>query len=127
MRIEHRQRGDVTIVTLEGEFDFHDVTAAGETIGAFIDGGARRLVFDLSRLRFISSGGIGYFSQTARRLKGEGGELVLAGAPEAFGWVVQTLGIDRVIRVFPDEQEALGHFTGDVQPEVPPGAARASP
>jgi len=124
MKIDHRRRGDITIVSFEGEFDFHDVTSASDTIGAVIDQGAARLVFDLKGLQFISSGGIGYFIQTAKRLRKAGGELVLSGAPDAFGWVVRTLGIDRVIRMFASEEEAVGHFgdggmRGDAPPDCP--------
>jgi len=127
MKIDHRRRGDIAIVLFEGEFDFHDVTDASEAIGAFIDQGALQLVFNLKRLQFISSGGLGYFIQTAKRLRALGGELVLAHAPESFRWVIQTLGIDRVIRVFEGEDEAIAHFSGaEERPEAPPGAAQAS-
>jgi anti-anti-sigma factor len=125
MRIEHARRGDVTVVEFEGDFDFHDVTSAAETIGAFIDGGALRLVFDLKRLGFISSGGIGYFLQTAKRLRAKRGELVLAEPPESFGWVATTLGIDRVIRVLPTADEALRYFAARPDRE-PPGPAQAA-
>jgi anti-anti-sigma factor len=110
MRIDHSNRGDISVVSLEGEFDFHDVTQASEVIGAFIDQGAHRILFDLSRLRFLSSGGIGYFIQTAKRLRALGGEAVLANVPDAFDWVARTLGIDRVIRMFPAEAEAIAHL-----------------
>jgi anti-anti-sigma factor len=128
MRIDHRRLGDISVVSLEGEFDFHDVTQASEVIGAFIDKGARRLLFDLKRLRFLSSGGIGYFIQTAKRLRGLGGEAVLANVPQSFDWVARTLGIDRVIRMFPSEGEAVAHFSGarsplDASPKGPPQAS----
>lgn len=127
MRIDHSRRGDVTVVSLEGEFDFHDVTHASDTIGKFIDAGARRLLFDLRRLRFLSSGGIGYFIQTAKRLRALGGEVVLANVPESFDWVARTLGIDRVIRMFADETEALAHLRGEGLPaDAPKGPAQAS-
>lgn len=112
MKIDHSRRGDISVVSLEGEFDFHDVTHASEMIGAFIDQGARHLLFDLQRLRFLSSGGIGYFIQTAKRLRSLGGEAVLANVPDSFDWVAKTLGIDRVIRMFASEGEAITHLRG---------------
>ncbi len=110
MKIDRKERGDVSIVTFEGDFDFHDVTSAADMIGAFIDHGVHRLVFDLAGLKFISSGGIGYFIQTAKRLRALGGELVLACPPASFGWIVQTLGIDRVLKIFPGDEEAVDYF-----------------
>ena len=110
MKIDPKKRGDVMVVQLGGEFDFHDVTSAADTIGAFIDQGVHRLLFDLKELQFISSGGIGYFIQTAKRLKALGGELVLSSPPDSFGWVIQTLGIDRVLKIFPDEEKALHYL-----------------
>jgi anti-anti-sigma factor len=128
MHIGHRRRDDITVVTFEGEFDFHDVTSASETIGAVLDGGARQVLFDLKGLRFISSGGIGYFIQTAKQLRRAGGELVLASAPDAFTWVAQTLGIDRVIRIFVGEEEAITYLRspGDGGAELSRGPAQAS-
>jgi anti-anti-sigma factor len=127
MRIDHSRRGDISVVSLEGEFDFHDVTHASEMIGAFIDQGARRLLFDLKRLRFLSSGGIGYFIQTAKRLKGLGGEMVLANVPESFDWVARTLGIDRVIRMYPHEDEAIAHLrAAGLATDASAGPAQAS-
>lgn len=110
MHIDRQERGDVTVVAFGGEFDFQDVTSAADTIGVYIEKGVHRLVFDLKGLRFISSGGIGYFIQTAKRLRALGGELVLACPPASFGWIVQTLGIDRVLKIFPGDQEALDYF-----------------
>jgi len=128
MRIEHKRQGDLAIVSLAGEFDFQDVAEASEVIGAFIDQGSRRLMFDLRALRFISSGGIGYFIQTAKRLRRLGGELVLANSPESFGWVATTLGIDRVIRMFPDERGAIAYLhQADLAADLPAGGAQASP
>jgi len=68
------------------------------------------LVFNLEALQFISSGGIGYFIQTAKRLRSHGGELVLACPPASFGWVVQTLGIDRVLKIFHGHEAAVEYF-----------------
>lgn len=119
MRIDRTERGGVPVVLFDGDFDFHDVTSASDTIGAFIDKGDHRLVFDLKALDFISSGGLGYFIQTAKRLKSVGGELVLACPPASFGWIVHTLGIDRVIRIFPDDETAVGYLRDAVTRPAP--------
>jgi len=127
MRIDHSRRGDVSVVSLEGEFDFHDVTHASDTIGKFIDAGARRILFDLRRLHFLSSGGIGYFVQTTKRLRALGGDVVLANVPESFDWVARTLGIDRLIRIFASESEALAHLRGaGLAADAAPDSAQAS-
>jgi anti-sigma B factor antagonist len=123
MRIDGHRRGGVTVVALDGEFDIFTVTPIAEKIDRFIEDGARRMVFDLSALKFISSGGLGYFIQTAKRLRALGGDLVLARPPESFGWVIQTLGIDRVIKVFPDEAEAVAHL--DAAPDAEGAAPSA--
>ncbi len=113
MQIDREERADVTVVRLGGEFDFHDVHSAEGTIGAFIDEGVHHLVFDLAGLKFISSGGLGYIIQTAKRLRRLGGELVLARPPASFGWIAQTLGIDRVVKIFEGEREAVEYFRPD--------------
>lgn len=110
MDIAREERGDVTVVRLGGDFDFHDVAAATDALGACLDEGVHRVVFDLAGLGFISSGGIGFFIQTAKRLRKLGGDVVLAAPPASLGWVIETLGIDRVFRIFPDAEAAIAHF-----------------
>jgi anti-anti-sigma factor len=109
MEIAHEERGNVTLVTLRGDFDFHDVAHATDSLGAFLEEGVHRVVFDLKGLGFISSGGIGFLIQTAKHLRARGGDAVLAAPPASFGWVIETLGIDRVFRIFADADEAIAH------------------
>jgi anti-anti-sigma factor len=111
MDIAREERGNVTVVALSGDFDFHDVAAATDALGAFLeDGEVHRVVFDLKGLGFISSGGIGFLIQTAKVLRARGGDAVLAAPPASFGWVIETLGIDRVFRIFAHDGEAVAHF-----------------
>lgn len=113
MDIAREERGDVTVVRLFGDFDFHDVAAASDALGTCLDGGMHRVVFDLAGLGFISSGGIGFFIQTAKRLRRLGGDVVLAGPPPSFAWVVETLGIDKVFRIFPEAEAAVAHLRAE--------------
>jgi anti-sigma B factor antagonist len=121
MDIAREEHGDVTVVALGGDFDFHDVAQATDAIGSYLEGGVHRLVFDLKGLGFISSGGIGFLIQTVKRLRALGGDAVLAAPPANFGWVIETLGIDRVFRIFADAAEAVAHFRATpAGPRKPP-------
>ena len=121
MDIERQERGNITVVVLTGDFDFHDVARATEAIGPFLEKGVHRVVFDLKGLGFISSGGIGFLIQTAKRLRALGGDVALASPPAAFGWIAETLGIDRVFRIFPEAEAAVAHLRDA------PAAPRGSP
>lgn len=121
MDIQREERGNVTVVALSGDFDFHDVSRATEAIGPFLEEGVHLVVFDLKGLGFISSGGIGFLLQTGKRLRALGGDVALASPPAAFGWIAETLGIDRVFRIFPAAEAAVAHLRDA------PAASRGNP
>jgi anti-anti-sigma factor len=110
MDIAREERGNVTVVTMTGDFDFHDVAHATDALGSCLEEGVHRVVFDLKGLGFISSGGIGFLIKTAKRLRERGGDAVLAAPPASFGWVIETLGIDRVFRIFADADAGLAYL-----------------
>src|SRR5262245_22431039 len=120
MDIAREEREGVTVVRLGGDFDFHDVAQATDALGSLAEG-AHRVVFDLKALGFISSGGIGFLIQTAKRLRTHGGEAVLAAPPANFGWVTETLGIDRIFRIFEHADAGLAYFREAAPaPRTPP-------
>jgi anti-sigma B factor antagonist len=109
VNIEKRTIGDVTIVTLAGEFDAASDPATLEKLDAIIEG-ATRVVFNFRDLTFMTSSALGYLLKITRALRDRGGELVYSEASRPFHNIVEIYEIDRVFRVFPDDQAALAHF-----------------
>ncbi|MHC4493720.1 MAG: STAS domain-containing protein [Planctomycetota bacterium] len=110
MKIERKTAGNVTILAFTGEFDAFNLPQVGEKIDALIQKGSTHLVFNLRLLKFINSSALGYLIKTAKRLKELDGELVLSEPSKFFQTTIKTLGIDRIFRIYPDDQEAVKYF-----------------
>jgi anti-anti-sigma factor len=104
--------GGVTVAKLEGQFDTANLGGAKEEIEARINEGALQLCLNLGGLEFINSSGIGYFVVVHKRLKAEGGELVLSEPSKFLQSTIRTLGLDRIFEIYESDAEALKHFAG---------------
>jgi anti-sigma B factor antagonist len=87
------------VVTLSGEADLTTVAALREALSAQIDGGARHLTVDLSRLRFADSPALRALALAGRAIKEAGGELELVRPQPAVARVLELLCLDQVLTV----------------------------
>ena len=80
--------GGTAVLTLAGEFDLATAAALDVSVAEALTGGARSLVIDLARVRFVDSTGL-------HRL------LVLAGDARRRGFALELIpGSDGVMRLF---------------------------
>ena len=87
------------VVTLAGEADLTTVAALREALSAQIDGGARRLTVDLSRLRFADSMALHALALAGRAIQEAGGELELLRPQPAVARTLELLCLDQVLTV----------------------------
>jgi anti-anti-sigma factor len=108
VRIAPKRLGEIDVLSFSGEFDASKAPVA--EIDDLIASGRRRLVCSFGELRFITSPVIGYLVKSAKRLKGLGGEIVLAEPSRFMLATIRTLGLDQIFEVFPTEGEAVAHL-----------------
>jgi anti-anti-sigma factor len=108
MNITTRDEGDTTVVMLNGKLDTNTTPAAESEINALIDAGASKLLVNFEQLSYISSSGLRLLLATAKRLKGNGGDLQVCSLNEMATEVFEISGFSTILKVFPDEQAALG-------------------
>jgi stage II sporulation protein AA (anti-sigma F factor antagonist) len=93
-----------------GAFDTPEVDAFQAHVDSAIDEQVFRIVINLGQMTFINSTALGALIRVQKRLNQYGGDLALA-EPSSFAvGVFRTLGIDRKIRCFPAEQEAVEYI-----------------
>lgn len=93
-----------------GAFDTPEVETFNAHVDAAIDEQHFRVVINAGQMTFINSTALGSLIRAQKRLKQYGGDLAVA---ELSGFAVQvfkTLGIDRKIRCFGSEAEALEYL-----------------
>src|ERR1019366_7903412 len=92
------QNKDITIITVMG---FLDTTTAPEFEKVFkstLDEKKFKLVIDLTKVDYISSAGWGLFVSEIKRIRNEGGDLVLAGMNPNVMEVFELLDFNSILK-----------------------------
>jgi anti-sigma B factor antagonist len=105
------QMGMVTIVTFPGEYlDASVVKEFKEDIARVIEGNGRKVVFDISRLQFIDSSGLGAILSCLRKLNGAGGDLKLCGMTKPVRALFELVRMHRIMDIYNTRDEAVSAF-----------------
>jgi anti-sigma B factor antagonist len=95
------------VISVSGEVDLFTAPEFKQRVTAAIDGGAKRLVVDLSATVFIDSSSLGVLIGAQRRLKGRGGVLIVVCENEAIVKTFRITGLDGVFTLVPSLADAL--------------------
>ncbi|MCA8972409.1 MAG: STAS domain-containing protein [Planctomycetes bacterium] len=106
---------------LRGEFDTFYAPKLQEEIDSLISSGTTWVILNLRLVKFINSTALGAIIKANKRMRAEGGELVIA-QPSAFAKEVLTqIGIDRVVPMFDDVEAAQEHLMSRMFDDETPG------
>ena len=108
MTIEFNDRSDsLRHITLTGRLDIVGTDAIATKLAALAAGAERRVVIDLTGVSFLASIGIRALISTAKAQQMRGGKVVLlVGTNELVIKTLETTGIDTLIPMFPDSEQA---------------------
>ena len=70
------------------------------------------VIFDMNRVNFIDSSGIGAILSCLRKLHNQGGGLSMFGVRDQVLQLFKLVRIDRIIDIYPTREEALGALQG---------------
>ena len=108
MRCEIENRGEISIVRLEGEMrgesDDHEWT---KDVIALIDGGTPRIIIDLAGVLYVSSAGLGQLVRVTALANSQGAKLTLAELSPFVAGVLVTTGLGRFFDVAPTVDAAI--------------------
>src|SRR5690606_17261474 len=107
MTIDEQKTGDILTLALTGRLDAATSKGVEDHVLNAIDGGARRLVLDLSGLEYISSVGLRVFMMAAKRLKVAGGAIVVCGLTPSIQQVFEIAGFNRLFPAYATRAEAV--------------------
>jgi anti-anti-sigma factor len=110
MQIEARSHGDVTVVSLSGEFDAADEPRVRRRLEQAIGEDALKLVLNVRGVRFINLSNLGTLVGIARSLRERNGDLVLSEPSGLLRSTLRTLGLGSVLRVFDRDLDAVRHL-----------------
>jgi len=116
MRINVEPSEKHAILHLSGEFDTYYCHLLEEEISGVQKAGVNNVVLNLRMVKFINSTALGAIIKASKSLAGQGGKLLIA-RPSAFCRdIIEKVGLDRVVRVFDTDEEAVESFRGSDEP-----------
>ncbi|HEY6333928.1 MAG TPA: STAS domain-containing protein [Blastocatellia bacterium] len=102
---------EVTVLTIDGDsLDASNTKDFKEATGPVVER-STRLVFDLSRLRFVDSSGLGAILSCLRQLNASGGELKLCGMTKPVKALFELVRMHRIFDIFGTREEAVKAFS----------------
>jgi anti-sigma B factor antagonist len=110
MEIAVDKMGDVAVAQLlVEELDASNAGAFKSDIAPVLEANTK-LVFDLSRLRFVDSSGLGAFISCLRKLNAKGGDVKLCGMSKQVRAVFELVRMHRVFDIYGTNAEAVHAF-----------------
>lgn len=110
MKLDYARVDDIAILEFRGELDAFNLAPLATAIDKVLERGEVKLLFNLKRLAFINSSGLGYLLKARKKAQAAGGDVVLVEPSKFLRKVMATLGLDRLVMMFETEDEALAHF-----------------
>ena len=110
MELKTEKIGDVTLVVVQTEvLDAANSEEFKASIAPVLDE-SRKVVFDMSLVRFIDSSGCGVLLSCLRRLNSLGGDLKLYGIQETVRKLFELVRMYRIIEIYNTKEDAVGSF-----------------
>ena len=105
--VRHPHR-DAAVIVLDGPLDLGTAGDLDRLVHNEIRAGHHRVVVDLVNVAFCDSTGVGALLRAHRAATAGGGWLRIGGVSDQVRRVLQGTNIDRVLRLFPTADAALG-------------------
>ncbi len=103
-----REDEDVAVLRIAGEIDLCSSFSFREQISRTVEGGAAKVVLDLSEVVLIDSAGLSVLASIARHLFLEARELVVVCRESRLRRVLASAGLDRLVPVLTADADLLG-------------------
>src|ERR1700683_433969 len=102
----------ILVISLEGKLlGEHTNAPVMELIKQNIEAGNKKVLFNLSEMKFINSTGLGMLLTAVSKTRNAGGELALCSLPEQMKKLLQITKLESVFNQQPDEASALSFLT----------------
>ncbi|HMO51596.1 MAG TPA: STAS domain-containing protein [Kiritimatiellia bacterium] len=109
--IKHEIVSSVDILRLDGALDAYSFPRLEHAFNELRSKQRNRIVLDCSNLDYINSASLGALIGFARKVREQGGDLKLAALTPKIYSIVELLGFDKMLQIFPDAPLAVSKFS----------------
>ncbi|HCQ01701.1 MAG TPA: anti-sigma factor antagonist [Candidatus Latescibacteria bacterium] len=111
MKVREIKKDDVVILELSGRLtEGKDTDDLSENINLKIDSGLKKLIFDLKKVHWIDSSGLGLLIRAYTRMQKTGGELKLARVTRSVNNLLQMTKLTTVFAIHDTLDDASESF-----------------
>ncbi|MDR2731470.1 MAG: anti-sigma factor antagonist [Treponema sp.] len=107
------------VLTLTGYIDTYNSSFFQKRVSKAIEGGYVKLIFQCTRLNYVSSTGIGSFTIFLKAVKPKGGDLVLLDIQPKVYEVFQLLGFSQFFNIRDNLGDSIAFFQAGIPGEKP--------
>jgi anti-anti-sigma factor len=111
MEIEHRVENQVLVFAIKGRLDAATAPVAEESIKETMAEDTNRLLFDLSELEYLSSGGLRVILGAAKEIRRREGKVALAALTQYVYEIFEVSGFTAMIPIKDTVEEGLKDLT----------------
>jgi len=109
MIVQFQKRNQTLIITPEGELDHHNSVNIREQINdKFTSSQAKNIIFNMQKLRFMDSSGLGILIGRYKAVSSIGGKISIVKPTPTVQQLISLAGIHKIIPVYNSLDEALG-------------------
>jgi anti-anti-sigma factor len=109
MNIDTNLSDDYAVLSIKGEFDTFHCPRFQEQIDNVVEQGISFIILSMRLVKFINSTALGAIIKASKVCKAQDGALVLSQPSSFVRDIVGRLGIDQIMPVFDDEEQARKH------------------
>ena len=102
--------GDVSILRLSGDLDGQHMADAKTTLANLFGEGRKKILFDLGKVAYIDSSGLGFFIGALKKAREVKGCVKLLGLNAYMLGIFRLINLDRILDIYDDEKAALASF-----------------
>ncbi|MBU9889186.1 MAG: STAS domain-containing protein [Candidatus Omnitrophica bacterium] len=111
MKIQVTSKGDVHILELAGELDYHSSPELREKLNELAAKRAPKLLVDLKGVDYMDSSGIATFVEAFQKAKRYQGRLILAELTDTVRGVFEIAKLESIFEITSSVQEGLDRLT----------------
>ncbi|UCE93922.1 MAG: STAS domain-containing protein [Flavobacteriaceae bacterium] len=105
--IKLKEIKDQVVIAFIGTLDSNTSPVAEDAINEYLDKGAKNMLLDLEKTRYVSSAGLRVFLATAKRIMANSGTLILCHPNDIVKDILKVSGFNTIIEVSPTVKDAL--------------------
>jgi anti-anti-sigma factor len=112
MDIAHVKEGEISIITINGRLDAATAPVADKTVKKILEGDCLRMLFDFSKLDYLSCGGLRVILKATKELRRKGGQIVLCSHSNLVREIFEISGFNSVVPIAESVESGIDQFGG---------------